>query len=146
MSRSGYSDDIFQWALNLWRANVDRALLGRRGQAFLREMAAALDAMPVRELVADEVVRDSEHVCAMGSVALARHLDVSKLDIYDRDAVAKVFRIAPAMAAEIAWENDEHGPWRGETPAERWTRMRAWVDRHLRSATAPADRRKDREK
>ena len=131
MSRSGYSDDCYGPALNMWRGAVNRALNGRRGQAFLREMAEALDAMPVKELVADEVVRDSEHVCAMGAVCVARKLNVSELDINDRDAVGDLLGIAPAMAAEIAWENDEHGPWRGETPAERWTRMRAWVSENL---------------
>jgi hypothetical protein len=145
MSRSGYTDDVEdQGALNCYRANVDRALSGKRGQAFLREMAAALDAMPVKELVADEVVRDSEHVCAMGAVALARKLDVSNLDPEDPDTVAGTFGIARALACEIAYENDEFvplyvrgedGSWKRpppETPAERWTRMRKWVGACLR--------------
>jgi hypothetical protein len=93
MSRSGYTDDCEQNLLNIYRANVDRAIAGKRGQAFLREMAAALDAMPVKELVAGEIVRDSEHVCALGSVALARGMDVSNLDPADPDTVANVFGI-----------------------------------------------------
>src|SRR5579872_844994 len=126
MSRSGYSEDCDH--LSLWRGAVESAIRGRRGQAFLSEMAAALDAMPVKELVADDIVRDDTHVCAIGSVALARHLDVSGLDVYDRDAVAATFGIAPAMAAEIAFENDDDfRSSRNETPAQRWTRMRAWV-------------------
>jgi hypothetical protein len=54
MSRSGYIDDDWEeyQLLNLYRGNVWRATVGKRGQALLREMAAALDAMPVRELVA----------------------------------------------------------------------------------------------
>ena len=134
MSRSGYSDDYDDHgALNRWRANVKRAIGGQRGQAFLREMATSLDAMPVKELVADAVVRDSAHVCAMGAVALARGLDVSKVDPEDPEAVAKTFGIAGAMACEIAFENDERNAWAGhqETPAERWTRMRKWVSEHL---------------
>lgn len=135
MSRSGYSDDCENTgALNLYRANVARAFGGKRGQAFLREMAAALDAMPVKELVADDIVRDGTHVCAIGSVALARKMNVSDLDVYDGDAVAKRFGIARAMACEIAYENDERRPYdfdahryREETPAERWQRMRKWV-------------------
>ena len=126
MSRSGYNDDYDDiGSLNLYRANVDRALSGKRGQAFLREMVAALDAMPVKELVADELVRDATHVCAIGAVAVARKVDVSGLDVTDQDAVAKAFGIARAMAAEIAYENDESG--RAETPAQRWERMRAWA-------------------
>ena len=36
------------------------------------------------------------------------------------------FGIAPALAREIVWENDEAG-WYDETPESRWKRMRAWV-------------------
>ena len=78
MSRSGYSEECEQGALNFYRANVDRTIAGKRGQTFLREMAAALDAMPVKELIAGEVVRDEAHVCAIGAVAVARKADVSK--------------------------------------------------------------------
>lgn len=128
-----------QGALNIYRANVDRAIRGKRGQAFLREMAAALDAMPVKELVADEIVRDSEHVCAIGSVALARQMDVSKLDVTDGELVGQTFGIAKCLANEIAFENDDDfGRRRGkETPAERWQRMRKWVDEQIVKDGAP---------
>jgi hypothetical protein len=46
MSRSGYSEECEQGALNFYRANVDRTIAGKRGQTFLREMAAALAEMP----------------------------------------------------------------------------------------------------
>jgi hypothetical protein len=132
MSRSGYIDDYDEEGRpNLWRANVERAIAGKRGQAFLREMAAALDAMPVKELVSEEIVRDSQHVCAMGSVALARGLDVSAVDPEDQEGVAKTFGIARSLVCEIAYENDE-GAY-GDTPSERWIYMRKWVDKHLRS-------------
>lgn len=149
MSRSGYSEDCDN--LGLWRGAVQRAIAGKRGQAFLREMADALDAMPVKELVADDVVRDSEHVCAMGAVIVRRKIDVSEVDIYDADATADLLGIAGALAKEIAYENDECGrsydvegppqwgyvrPSRDETPGERWTRMRAWVAANLRTTHA----------
>lgn len=139
MTRSGYVEDCEHLAL--YRANVDRTIRGRRGQAFLREMAAALDALPVKELVAEDIVRDREHVCAIGSVALARKIDVSALDVTDGDLVGQTFGITSILAREIAYQNDENGPSgytrrdisreRDETPAERWTRMRAWVDENL---------------
>ena len=134
MSRSGYTDDYDDgdYPIALYRNAVNRAITGKRGQAFLREMTAALDAMPVKELVADVIVKDSQHVCAIGSVALARGMNVEALDEYDGDDVGKAFGIARSLACEIAYENDEGGPTRtAETPAERWTRMRAWVDGHL---------------
>jgi hypothetical protein len=141
MSRSGYSDDLDPLALGRWRQAVKRAIEGKRGQAFLHEMASALDAMPVKELIAGEVVRDSAHVCAIGSVALVRGIDVSELDIHDGEEVGAALGIARALACEIAYENDECGPSRwqapaGETPAQRWQRMRDWVAKNLRPAKA----------
>jgi hypothetical protein len=134
MSRHGYCDDgDDQGALNCYRANVWRATIGKRGQKLLREMATALDAMPVKELVAGEIVRDNEHVCALGSVALARGLDVSQLDVTDGDEVGRTFGVASCLVREIAYENDEAGR---ETPAHRWTRMRAWVEENLTKAPA----------
>lgn len=123
MSRSGYSDD-YEYG-QLWRAAVDRALFGARGQGFLRKLRAALDAMPTKRLITDEIANKAGDVCAMGAVDPTAHLDPD-----DRHAVAKHFGIAPAMAAEIAYQNDE-GAWNTETPEQRWTRMRAWVDRQI---------------
>ena len=128
MSRSGYSYDCEN--IGLWRGAVERAIAGKRGQAFLREMAAALDVMPVKELIAGEVVRDTNHVCAIGAVAIARKMDVSQLDIDDGESVGAAFGVARALACEIAYENDEGGLG-AETPAERWHRLRAWVTRAI---------------
>jgi hypothetical protein len=130
MSRSGYTDDAEN--VELWRAAVDSALSGQRGQAFLREMLAAFDALPKKCLIADELVTAEGECCAIGSVALRRGLDVSKVDMDDRDEVAEVFGIAPAMAAEIMWLNDEYLAWRHggcepEEPALRFERMRSWI-------------------
>lgn len=132
MGRSGYVEDgDDDYPLALWRGAVERAIHGQRGQAFLREMAAALDAMPVKELHADVLV-EGEKMCAIGTVAAARGIDVSKVDPFDRDEVGKVFGIAPSLASEIAYENDDDFARRkNETPAERWTRMRAWVDAQI---------------
>ena len=108
MSRSGYSDDIWEddnrgW---LYRGAVKSAFQGRRGQAFLKELLAALDALPVKELVAWELEKDGA-VCALGAVGKARGIDMSQLDPEDPDTVAGTFGIARAMACEIVYENDE---------------------------------------
>jgi hypothetical protein len=128
MSRSGYSDDADN--LNLYRGTVVRALKGKRGQAFLRELATALDAMPEKTLIAGELVRADGCCCAIGAVCKTRGLDVSKLDYEDPDAVAEKIGVARCMAAEIAYMNDEFGSSR-ETPSERWQRIRKWVDQNL---------------
>lgn len=145
MSRSGYSDEFDDEnnAGALYRANVDRTIHGKRGQAFLREMAAALDAMPIKELIAHEFVNETGCVCAMGAVAQARKLEIPKgFGEGEPWEVGALLRITPMLAAEIAYHNDERGPVRAEeAPAQRWTRMRAWVREHVRATPSEGDER-----
>lgn len=133
MSRSGYSEDCE--TINLYRGTVARSIRGKRGQAFLLEMGKALDAMPVKELITGELVNHHGDVCAIGSVAVAKGIDVSSLDVSEADDVAAVFGIAPTLAREIVYENDEAARWE-ETPAQRWERMRKWVNDNLEAESA----------
>lgn len=55
MSRSGYSDDIDNWDLIKWRGQVASAIRGKRGQLFLRELLAALDALPNAHQLVQEI-------------------------------------------------------------------------------------------
>ena len=134
MSRSGYEDDIEDpLAVGRWRGAVNSALRGKRGQAFLHELAEAMDAMPVRELIVEELVTE-QGCCTLGVVCKARGLDVQNVDPGEPEIVARILGIASAMAAEIAFLNDEFGTvycgdglLRKETPSERWIRIRAWV-------------------
>jgi hypothetical protein len=138
MSRSGYSDNIDSAAMNLWTGTVTRALRGKRGQALLSALRDALDAMPEKRLVANELIRTDGEVCALGCLARHRGMDVSDLDPHSREDVADTFDIAPALAAEIVYENDEGGPWRtAETPEERWTRVRNWVEARIATPERP---------
>jgi len=130
MSRSGYTDDCEdQWALIRWRGAVNSAIKGKRGQAFLRETLAALDAMPVKELIDESLVADGQF-CTLGVVGAARGMKIADIDPEDRAGVAGAFKISEAMAAEIMYENDEFrrtpvGPVRLE--AIRWHHMRQWI-------------------
>ena len=128
MSRSGYTDDCEGWALIRWRGAVTSAIRGKRGQGFLRDLAAALDAMPEKSLITEELEKDGK-VCALGSLGKVRGIDMSNIDPEEREDVAAAFGIPVALASEIMYENDEIG-WR-ETPAERWERIRLWVDQHI---------------
>jgi hypothetical protein len=138
MSRSDYSEDYdeeFPNALAFYRSAVDHAISGKRGQSFLRELGDALDAMPEKRLIANDLHYEGA-VCAIGSVGVRRGIDMSKLNPEDAVSVGKVFGIAECMAREIVFENDEGlGYWKteSETPEMRWERMRAWVHRNLKS-------------
>ncbi|MGN4074148.1 hypothetical protein ACS0X5_06300 [Burkholderia gladioli] len=134
MSRSGYSDDCDGWSLIRWRGAVNSAIKGARGQAFLRELAAALDAMPEKRLISDALQTADGEFCAIGVLGHARGIDMSKLDPEDRESVGSAFNIAAALAAEIVFENDEGWAVWPETPEWRWKRMRAWVEQNLVAA------------
>jgi hypothetical protein len=161
MSRSGYTEDCDdQWALIRWRGAVNAGIKGKRGQAMLRELLAALDAMPDKRLVANSLVSEDGEFCTLGVLGKARGVDLETLDPDDRETVAHTFGISVAMAAEIMWENDEAiGGWRwveyelcgpvrprypdwgshrirrsvlDETaPERRWRYMRDWVASHI---------------
>jgi hypothetical protein len=166
MSRSGYTDADDagdQWALIRWRGAVASAIKGKRGQAFLRELAAAMDAMPEKRLVAEDLQADGDF-CALGVVGHARGLELQKIDTEDWRQLAREFGISAALAREIMYENDAAAnSWRLKTveivgpvrpfypdwgshltpfsepdPAaaqRRWRRVRAWVARHIKEAS-----------
>ena len=143
MSRSGYSDDGWddQWAMICYRGAVASAIRGRRGQAFLKELLAAMDAREAKRLIAHELVKEGD-ACAIGCVALARGVDVSGVDPENIERVAAMFGISDALAKEIVFENDQDFSWRNdETPEARFTRMRNWVASLIKSpaeATPPS--------
>jgi len=130
MSRSNYSDDydIDQWQAIMWRGAVTSAIKGKRGQAFLREMIASLDALPEKKLVAGDLQRE-QSVCAIGAVGLKRGVDMSKIDPENSEQVAHVFGISDALAREIVFMNDEY--WDTVPPEVRFERMRRWAQTNL---------------
>lgn len=130
MSRSGYSDDCDdQLQFGRWRGVVASAIRGKRGQAFLKEMLAALDALPEKKLIAHSLEVEGD-VCALGAVARARRVDVSMLDPEDYETVAGTFGIATPLAQEIVFMNDE-AFWRS-TPEQRFQNVRDWVVSKIR--------------
>ena len=165
MSRSGYTDDNDDpLAHGRWRQAVKRALEGKRGQALLRELVEALDAMEDKRLYPGSFATPEGKFCALGVLGAKRGTKMDDLGDEDdecRDLVGQRFGIAPAMAAEIMYMNDEYavdvwrwveveicGPVRprfpdwgshartvrvhnDKHPEERWQRMRAWAVANL---------------
>lgn len=130
MSRSGYSDDYDYdpLASGRWKAALNSAMRGKRGQAFLREMLAALDALPRKRLVANVLqqarwdesgenlvpVKDGD-VCAFGAVGRARGIEMpARLDLDADDEIAvgdvqRLFGTVETLSREIMYQNDEGG-------------------------------------
>jgi len=139
VSRAGYSDDPDPVATVLYEQALRNAMHGKRGKAILRDLADALDAMPVKELGAGFVKR-GDCVCAIGALAAHRGVDLKEFDVeadeYDEDGDWSTERIAEELDAPtcivraIVYGNDELGP-TTETPSERWARIRSWVGQKL---------------
>jgi len=132
MSRSGYSDDCEN--VQLWRGNVERAIKGKKGQEFFKELLAALDAIPTKRLIPHELVSEDGECCALGAVFVARKTDVAGVDESEPEEVAAAPGIRSMLAQEVAYMNDEYQ--RNNTPEERWQRIRAWVVSNLAASTS----------
>lgn len=132
MSRSGYSEDLDPLELGRWRGQVDSALRGKRGQAFLRDLIAALDALPDKKLVSGNLEKEGS-VCALGALARLKAVNVGELDTYDYDALGETFNIAHQLAQETMHINDEYYP---RDDAARWERVRDWAVAQLRATPA----------
>jgi hypothetical protein len=168
MSRSGYTDDDGDDPLahGRWRAAVRSSLQGKRGQAMLKELAEALDAMPDKRLYPGSFATPEGEFCTLGVLGAKRGTKMDDLgdeDYCEPSLVGSRFGIAPAMAAEIMYMNDEYAVdvWKwveveicgpvnpydhrnryhkrsmrvhnDNHPQERWQRMRDWVDTNLRA-------------
>lgn len=110
MSRSGYTDDCDGWGLIMWRGQVASAIRGKRGQAFLREMRDALDALPEKKLCYHDLQRPDGACCAIGAVGRARGIDMTDMDPEDATEsgrLSEMFDIANQLVKEIEFENDE---------------------------------------
>lgn len=139
MSRSGYDSpdgDYDQWSSIRWAGQLASAMRGKRGQAFLLELVQALEAMPEKRLIADDLIRGGE-VCAIGSVGKRRGVDMTGLDPCDYDTLSGVFGIAHQLVREIEYQNDEASSSK-ESPEARWQRMRDWAIGRLLPVEEPA--------
>lgn len=139
MSRSGYSDDCDSMLLHInWRGCVMSATRGKRGQAFFRDLVAALDAMPVKRLITKRLENAEGDVCAFGALGRARSVPLADIDALMEDdddgvpgdVLGERFGIARQLASEVVYENDER--FERQTPEERWQRMRNWAAKQIR--------------
>lgn len=129
MSRHGYSDSLDDLELGRWRGVVASAMRGKRGQQFFRDLIDALDALPEKRLVRNELETKEGSVCALGALGKARGVDLATIDTEDWTKLGETFGIASQLAQEVMFNNDEPGY---TTPEERWLAIRDWAVRSLR--------------
>ena len=164
MSRSGYSDDCDDnLAMGRYIATRNKAMRGKRGQAFLSELLAALDAMPVKALIREELVDGYDPylvaleatppgwfhephpkpfcgVCALGAVGQARGLAMAHLDPHEPEMVAAAFGITATMAREVVYENDERSYGRNEELYGPWHSNDYRSERYIHFPETPTER------
>jgi len=128
VSRSGYSDDYDDpLEVGRWRAIIASASRGKRGQKFFRDLVTALDALPVKELVAGDLEKEGS-VCALGALGKHRGVDLNELDTTDWNQLGETFNIAQQLAQETMYMNDEYGR---QDPASRWETVREWAAKEI---------------
>ena len=145
MSRSGYDEDYESdnnWGWIQWAGRVASSIRGKRGQAMLRALRDALDAMEVKALVKDSLVTRDGDCCAIGAllkqreppymVAIFECQDGGEEDELEEfnEIIAEDLDVAAPLVQEIVYQNDERCSL--STPEERWTKMRAWVEKYIR--------------
>lgn len=132
MSRAGYVEDHDYNHIDYinWRGQVKSAIHGKRGQAFLKDLLAVLDAMPEKRLIAGDLVRDGE-VCAIAALGRARGIDMESIHPEDYNKIGEIFNIAAPLVREIEYLNDEVDYRLDISPEDRFIFMRYYVARQI---------------
>ena len=145
-----------------WERNTETTIKGKRGQKVLRQLEAALVALPLPELTDElfwrepsDMERDiadaygvvaAPQVCVLG--AYARHIgvDYQKAEWLNEESVSEVAPWAAdelGMAYTLAWnlmfENDE--AWAYATPRRRYDGILKWVRQNLSTPIANEEER-----
>lgn len=140
MSRVTVNDDGTEWDYIRWAGASKKAINGKRGQAFLKELRQALLELPKRRLIGGAFKCDGE-VCALGAVAKKRKMDFEDLgklfvdadtgfeQTPDPEEVGKRFQITKTLAWEIMYWNDEWAYYK--SPEDRFERVLRWVEDNL---------------
>jgi hypothetical protein len=139
MSRLYYEDDGDYSLEGLQQGWLRSAIKGKRGQQFLRDLVAALDALPIPEL-SSGALEDSETgcCCAFGAVRRFRGPDNVQLCFHPEEEdlppsyLAEPFGVSETLAWAVVQANEEM--FQGNTEPDRrrrWEVVRSWAVRHL---------------
>lgn len=131
MSRVIYNDDADNWDIVRAGGAAKQAIYGKPGQAALREIKAALEALPQKRLAWSVFQDEDGDVCPLGALAKSRGMDITNtLAISDApiEDASNDLGITPTLAAEIMAENDEL---LAQSPEQRYSMMMAWIDGKL---------------
>lgn len=125
MSRFGDDyEEQFPGQGELWEANLQRAISGKRGQAALRDLETALLEMPERKIIKGKIADRQGRVCTVGLLALHRRTQAGE----DRAAVLE--SLAQPDYCECMHDDRDHVDrvghcFRCEAQAAEWRRKEA---------------------
>lgn len=149
--RINYSEDEdYDGQFNLFQANCRRSINGKAGQKSLRELEAALLALPEKRLIADELENADGEVCAIGAIKKYRGVVVDA-DPEDMESVGVELGMPRLVAWKVVCLNDvdidgryveAQGPIHRHqgrpcvfvpvTPEQRYEQVLAWVRRQIK--------------
>jgi hypothetical protein len=141
MSRLYQDDcgDAEPWMEGQQAGALRSAIRGNRGQQFLRDLVAGLDALPEQKLSAGALENEETGCCcAFGAVRRYRGTDAVPLyfdpreEDLDPSHFAEPFNVATALAWEVVEANEGWSASNCEAAMrQRWSRVRAWAARQL---------------
>ena len=139
---SSWDSDQTEADYALWSANFRKSVASQKGQKVLRDLEAALLALPQPRLIEGSLCRDGEF-CALGAYGYYQRLRkgddaesargwLEKLDAEYGDIAWVAREVADAMpitftvAWEVSYYNDERVSVK-RTPEERYEQVLGWV-------------------
>ncbi len=124
--RISYSEEEqFPGQFFLWRANSARSLLGKAGQAALRELRDALLALPTKRLVVG-VLDNGADCCAIGALVRRKGITPKADPEYEMEDVGVECGMPRLVAWRVVEENDMATY--SMTPEQRYAAILAWVN------------------
>ena len=140
--------DLWMLDYGRWTRNMKVAPGSKNGQRYLRELKAALEAMPLRRLLRGELAGyapgNEELVCALGAFAMYKGTSFNDLDAYQGAdgsiELAQAHGMTQTLAYMVGIENDRTR-WdvaarslRPESPEQTWQRMYDWTCSLIKSS------------
>lgn len=140
MSRLYQDDYGFEpWMQGQQAGALRSAIRGNRGQQFLRDLVAALNALPEPKLSAG-ALEDEETGCCCAFGAVRRYRGTDAVPLYfdpqekdlDPPHFVEPFNVATALAWEVVEANEGRSVSNSEAAMrQRWSSVRAWAARQL---------------
>ena len=115
-----------------WRLAVARAIQRKSGQAFLKEMKAALEALPEKKLLMENLQDEYEDgaVSALGAIGRLRNLKMSNIDPEDYEQIAALFKVPHSLVCEVMYMNYDH--WWRLSPKARYKKVIGWLESQIK--------------